>query len=167
VEPLESEPLELIPTPGHASDHHVVWDAERETLFAGDLFLGVKVRAAHPGEDPRQLARSVRTAAALRPKRMFDSHRGLVPEPVATLLAKADWLDDTIARIERLITQGWSDRAITRMILGREDAAHYMSRGALSKVNFVRAVRRGGGRKQEAHGTAVASSESRVASERL
>src|SRR5690242_9795753 len=47
--------LALLPTPGHASDHMVVWDAERETLFAGDLFLGVKVRAAHPGENVRQL----------------------------------------------------------------------------------------------------------------
>ena len=36
------------------------WDAERETVFGGDLFLGVRVRVAHPGEDPRQLARSVR-----------------------------------------------------------------------------------------------------------
>jgi glyoxylase-like metal-dependent hydrolase (beta-lactamase superfamily II) len=141
VQPLASDALHLIPTPGHASDHHVVWDAERETLFAGDLFLSVKVRAAHPGEDPRELARSVRTAAALRPKRMFDAHRGLVPDPVNALLAKADWLDETIATIERHVAEGWGDRAITRAVLGREDAAHYVSRGAMSKINLVRAVR--------------------------
>ena len=32
--------LELIPTPGHSTDHHIVWDAERRTIFGGDLFLG-------------------------------------------------------------------------------------------------------------------------------
>lgn len=144
VEPLASDALRLIATPGHAADHHVVWDAERETLFAGDLFLSVKVRAAHPGEDPRELARSVRAAAALGPRRMFDAHRGLVPDPVSALIAKADWLDETIAAIERRIAEGWSDRAIARDILGREDAAHYVSRGAMSKINFVRAVRGSG-----------------------
>ena len=63
-----SDALRLVPTPGHAPDHHVVWDAERETMFGGDLFLGVKVRAAHPDERPKQLARSLRHAASLRPR---------------------------------------------------------------------------------------------------
>lgn len=133
--------LEMIPAPGHSADHHVVWDAERETLFAGDLFLGVKVRAVHGGENPRTLARSVRAAAALGPRRVFDAHRGLVRDPVGSLNAKADWLDETIAAIERGIDAGRSDRAITRAVLGREASAHYVSNGGLSRINFVRAVR--------------------------
>lgn len=143
IEPFEPDGLALVPTPGHASDHMIVWDAERETLFAGDLFLSVKVRAAHPGEDLRQLVRSVRTAAALRPKRMFDAHRGLVPDPVASLEAKADWLEETIGVIEGRIARGWSDREIARAVLGREESAYYISRGQMSKINFVRAVRGG------------------------
>lgn len=136
-----SDALRLVPTPGHAPDHHVVWDAERETIFGGDLFLGVKVRAAHPDERPRELVRSLRHAAALRPRRFFDAHRGLVRDPVAALLAKADWLDDTIAAIERRIAEGWSNRAIARAVLGREDLAYYVSRGAMSRVMFVARVR--------------------------
>lgn len=136
-----SDALRLVPAPGHSADHHVVWDAEQETLFGGDLFLGVKVRMAHPAEDPRLLARSVRTIAALRPRRLFDAHRGLVANPVDALLAKADWLDETIAAIERGISAGKDDRTITREVLGREELAHYVSRGKMSRVNFVRAVR--------------------------
>lgn len=143
VTPLASDKLSLIATPGHTADHHVVWDAERGTLFAGDLFLGVKVRALHRHEDPRRTASSVRAAAALSPERMFDSHRGLVANPVALLLAKADWIDTTIAAIERRLAAGWSDRATTRDVLGREDAVYYVTKGALSKINFVRAVREG------------------------
>ncbi|MDQ3697597.1 MAG: MBL fold metallo-hydrolase [Gemmatimonadota bacterium] len=136
--------LALLHMPGHSADHHVVWDAEREVLFAGDLFLGVRVRAARPGEDPRALARSLRAAAALRPRELFCAHRGRVPDPVATLEAKADWTEATVAAIDGRIAQGWSDAAISREVLGREDVVGYITLGDLSRRNFVRAVRAGG-----------------------
>jgi glyoxylase-like metal-dependent hydrolase (beta-lactamase superfamily II) len=137
----ESGALRLVPAPGHSSDHHVVWDAERGTLVAGDLFLGVKVRAAHSGEQPRVLARTLREIAALGPTRLFDSHRGLVRDPVPQLLAKADWLDALIAEVDRRLSGGWTDRAIARELLGREELAHYVSRGRMSRINLVRALR--------------------------
>ncbi len=136
-----SDALRLVQTPGHAADHHVVWDAERETMFGGDLFLGVKVRAAHADERPRELVRSLRHAASLHPRRYFDAHRGLVRDPVSALLAKADWLEQTIDAIERRIEQGWSNRAIARAVLGREDVAYYVSRGAMSRIMLVSRVR--------------------------
>jgi glyoxylase-like metal-dependent hydrolase (beta-lactamase superfamily II) len=140
---LDPAPLALVATPGHSSDHHAVWDAERETLFAGDLFLGVRVRVAHPGENPRLLAASLRTAAALAPRRLFDAHRGPVRDPVALLTAKADWIDETVHAIERRLADGWSDHAVRREVLGREEWAGYVSRGDYSRTNFVRAVRAG------------------------
>lgn len=139
--PFESEDLRLVPTPGHAPDHHIVWDAERETVFGGDLFLGVKVRAAHHDARPRELVRSLRATAALRPHRFFDAHRGPVRHPVSALGAKADWLEDVIGAIERRIVQGWSDRAIARDVLGREALSYYLSHGAMSRITFVRQVR--------------------------
>jgi glyoxylase-like metal-dependent hydrolase (beta-lactamase superfamily II) len=142
VMPFQDATLQVIHTPGHTSDHHVVWDEERATLFSGDLFLGVKVRATFPDEDPRQLVSTLRRVAALRPERMFDAHRGAVPEPTSALLAKADWLDETIARIEEKIDAGWSDRAIRGHVLGRENAVGLISGGEYSKLTMVQAVRR-------------------------
>src|SRR5687768_15817331 len=144
--PLEPDGLELIATPGHSPDHHVVWDADRRVLFGGDLFLGVKVRVARPMEDPRALARSARRAATLQPRVLFDAHRGLVPNGSVMLSAKADWLEEMIGRIDALIAQGRSDRAITRAVLGREDLVALASRGDLCRLNFVRAVRATGAR---------------------
>jgi glyoxylase-like metal-dependent hydrolase (beta-lactamase superfamily II) len=141
VETHEPVGMELVHTPGHSPDHHVVWDPERETLFAGDLFLGVKVRVARPMEDPRALAQSVRRAAALRPAHLFDSHRGLLPNGADALRAKANWLDETIGAIDDRIARGWSDRVIAQALLGREDLVALVSRGDLSRLNFVRAVR--------------------------
>ena len=133
--------LRLVPAPGHSIDHHVVWDAERETVFSGDLFLGVKVRVAHESENVRTLAATLRAVANLRPVRLFDSHRGLVTSPVSQLLAKADWLDETIAAIDREIAAGRPDRLISDAVLGREDFTYYATQGSIGRINFVRSVR--------------------------
>jgi glyoxylase-like metal-dependent hydrolase (beta-lactamase superfamily II) len=142
LSPFEPAGLTLVHTPGHSRDHHIVWDVERETLFSGDLFLGVKVRVARPEEDPRLHVDSLRAVAALRPKRLFDGHRGPVDAPVAALTAKADWMEHIIDRIDRRLDAGWADRRIAREVMGREDLTYYFSAGDLSRVNFVRAVRR-------------------------
>jgi glyoxylase-like metal-dependent hydrolase (beta-lactamase superfamily II) len=141
IERFAHDALALVAAPGHSADHHVVWDAERETVFSGDLFLGVRVRVSHPGEDLRQLARTLRSIAALGPRRMFDAHRGLVRDPVGALLAKADWLDETIRRIDQLIADGHDDRTIRRAVLGPEPFVGLVSRGEYSHLAFVRNLR--------------------------
>ena len=143
VTPFESDRLILVAAPGHCSDHHVVWDEADGTLFGGDLYLGVKVRIAHPGEDPRLLARTLREVAALGPTRLFDAHRGFVANPVPLLRAKADWTEETIALIERHIAAGAPDATIVRELFGGESLPGYLSGGDYSRTNFVRAVRRG------------------------
>jgi endoribonuclease LACTB2 len=142
VMPFASDRIRVIHAPGHSADHQVVWDEGRGTLFSGDLFLGVKVRATFPDENPRQLVDTLRRVAALRPEQMFDAHRGLVHAPADALLAKADWLGEVIARIDAQIDAGWSDRAIQRHVLGREGAIGLISGGEYSKLMTVRAVRR-------------------------
>ena len=94
VEPFSHPSLALLPARGHSADHHVVWDAERGTMFGGDLFIGVKVRIAHPGEDIRGQVRALRAMAALQPSRFVDAHRGPLTRPVEQLLAKAAWLEE-------------------------------------------------------------------------
>lgn len=143
VTPFADDDLHLLPAPGHSVDHHVVWDASTGTLFGGDLYLGVKVRIAHPAEDPRVLAGTLRQVAALGPQRLFDAHRGFVPDPMPRLLAKADWTEETIAAIERRIAAGAPDAVIVRELFGGESLPGYLSGGDYSRINFVRAVRKG------------------------
>lgn len=140
--PFEDEDLVLVSAPGHSPDHHVVWDKREGTLYGGDLYLGVKVRVAHAGEDPRLLAATLRRIAALGATRLFDAHRGHVPNPSPLLTAKADWIDETVAAIEGRIAAGASDAAIVRELWGGESLPGYLSRGDYSRRNFVRAVRR-------------------------
>jgi hypothetical protein len=71
---------------------------------------------------------------------MFDAHRGLVADPAAALLAKADWMEETIARIDRRAGAGAPVRVIARELLGREDVAWWFSAGDYGRRNLVEAV---------------------------
>jgi glyoxylase-like metal-dependent hydrolase (beta-lactamase superfamily II) len=133
--------LRFVHTPGHSADHQVVWDPERATVFSGDLWLGVHARVMHEDEDPFQIVESLRVVHALRPKRMFDAHRGFVREPMAAIEAKIGFLEDTIAAVRAKIDAGWSDRAIVRRVFGGDETVAFVSRGEYSRTNFVRAVR--------------------------
>lgn len=137
---IDAPALAMIHTPGHSPDHHVIWDAERETLFSGDLFLGVKMRVLQVVEDPRAHVASLRAAIALRPKHVFDAHRGLLSDPIGLLTAKADWMEATVAAIERRLAEGWSHQAVAKDVLGKEGLLRYMSDGEYSHLNFVISV---------------------------
>ncbi len=138
---FEPSSLRGIHTPGHSPDHQVIWDDETGTLFSGDLWLGVHSRAVHASEDPYAIVESLRRVRALEPARMFDAHRGLVPNAAAALDAKIDWLTDTLAQIEERIAVGWSDREIVRRVLGGEERSGILSGGDYARRNLVRAVR--------------------------
>lgn len=140
VAPFAHPSLALLPALGHSPDHHVVWDAERETIFGGDLFIGVKVRLAHPGQDIRGEVRALRSVIALGPRRFFDAHRGLIGQPLDQLRAKAEWMEEMIGEIERRAGEGWSVRAIRDAVLGREDLTGWVSAGDYSRMNLVRSI---------------------------
>jgi len=132
--------LRMIATPGHSSDHHVVFDPETGTLFSADLWLGVKVRVMGATENPYEIISSLDRAIALEPSRMFDAHRGLVENPVLALTLKRDWLQETVGEIERRLDRGQSERAILREVLGGEELTAFFSQGEYARANLVRTV---------------------------
>jgi glyoxylase-like metal-dependent hydrolase (beta-lactamase superfamily II) len=152
ITPFVARGLRLIHLPGHSPDHHVVWDEQHGTLFAGDLFIGVKVRIAQEDEVIAEQIRSLRAAIALSPERVFCAHRGPLADPIQMLKAKADWLEEISGEMERLAGEGRSEREIAQHVLGREALVAYTSWGKLSKRNLVKAVLRSGGGNREAGG---------------
>jgi hypothetical protein len=140
--PFADDSFVLLHAPGHCDDHHVVWDANTDTLFAGDVFLGVKVRIAHADEDPRAQVASLRAMVARRPSRVFCMHRGLLPNGATMLAVKADWMEEMIGTIERLHAEGHSLDTIRRQVLGARNRTDVISRGDYSSINLVRAVLR-------------------------
>ena len=138
---FDPSPLQLIATPGHSADHHVVFDPETRTMFSGDLWLGIRVRVMGPYENPYELVRSLGHAIALAPLRMFDAHRGLVVTPVMALRAKRSWLQDRIGAVERALDAGVGERAIVKRLLDGEERTAFFSQGEYSRRNFVRNIK--------------------------
>lgn len=141
VTPFDPAPLALHHSPGHTADHHVVWDAQTRTLFAGDLFLGVAVRIAHHDEDLWASIDSLERIASLEPARMFCAHRGLVPDAAAALRAKAAWIRQMIETVAAAIHAGKTNDAIMRSVMGGESLTGWASRGEYSRRSFVWLVR--------------------------
>jgi len=139
---FDPAPLRLIHTPGHSTDHHVVFDESTRTLFSADLWLGVRVRIVGATENPYDIVDSLTKAIALEPRRMFDAHRGFIDNPVEALGAKRSWLQDTIGQIERRLDAGDSDDAILREVLGGEERTAFASQGEYSRRNLIRTVRK-------------------------
>jgi glyoxylase-like metal-dependent hydrolase (beta-lactamase superfamily II) len=132
--------LELVHAPGHSPDHHIVWDASTDTLFAGDLFLGVKVRVAHEDADARAELQTLRAMIERKPMRMFCAHRGYVEHPLDMLRAKADWTEQLIDEVERHTASGMSLTETARKLLGHPHSIHWFSRGEYSAIHLVRAI---------------------------
>lgn len=139
-EPVDHR-FELVPTPGHTEDHVAVWDPAGRIVFLGDLFLGVRACLMHPGEDPYALLDSVERVIALGPKEAFCAHRGRLHDPVATLSARARWLDRAIREVERLVDNDWEDGAAAFLALGTDRYVRAFTGGELSKRHFVAGVR--------------------------
>jgi glyoxylase-like metal-dependent hydrolase (beta-lactamase superfamily II) len=140
AQPLDPSPFEVLHTPGHSPDHHVVYDRATGTLFSGDLWLGVRVRIVGAAEDPYMILQSLDRAIALGPERMFDAHRGVVERPVLALRAKRGWLGDTLGELEHRLRRGDSPSQVLKEVLGGEERTAVFSQGEYSRRNLVQAV---------------------------
>ena len=141
ITPFTDDDLLLVPTPGHCSNHHAIWDAQTGTCFTGDLYLGVKVRIAHSYENPYAQVQSLRDIIAKNPARVFCSHRGFIENGVSMLQAKTDWLQELIGRAEHRFDEGRSDDEIRQELLGKLGSTHYFSFGDYSPRNLITAIR--------------------------
>ncbi len=142
-QPFVNDALALVYAPGHSPDHHVVWDTETRTLFAGDAFLGVRVRVAHRYENPREHVQSLRAMLACEPVRVFCAHRGLLRGGALLLAAKVNWMEEMIGRIEALHAEGRNVSEIRVALFGPRVSSDWISAGDYSSDNFVRCVLRG------------------------
>ena len=135
----------VIPTPGHAADHVVLFDPERRWLFSGDLFISPRVVYLRRVEDAWRHLDSLRRALELEPELLICSHAGTVENAVQALKRRIAHWEAVAERGRELVARGRSHRAVTRELLGREGWMTWISGGQFSKANLVRALLRGGG----------------------
>lgn len=66
--------LDVLPAPGHAPEHVVLWDAERRTALVGDCFLGAYFSSPNPDTDAREWIATLERLLELGPEVMVEGH---------------------------------------------------------------------------------------------
>jgi glyoxylase-like metal-dependent hydrolase (beta-lactamase superfamily II) len=85
--PAGNTELQIVPTPGHATDHLCFFDESTGDLYCGDLARigGSIVIPASKGGDLRKYLDSLNRVRALAPKRLLPGHGPIVDEPAALI----------------------------------------------------------------------------------
>jgi glyoxylase-like metal-dependent hydrolase (beta-lactamase superfamily II) len=138
--------LEVVPTPGHSVDHVCLFEPERGWLFTGDLFLAERLRYLRDDEDLTALIDSLRVVNQLPVREVYCAHRGPVRDGPGALRRKAEGLQSLRGRVLDLLRAGLPEPEIARRAVGSEGLITWITRGAFSARNFVRAVSRGAAR---------------------
>ncbi len=81
---LGGRSLTALHTPGHSPGHLCWWEAERRTLYAGDLLYAGKLDMFYPTTDPAAFLTSVRRVAGLPVKALWPGHHSLDVGPGLT-----------------------------------------------------------------------------------
>jgi len=139
--------FQVIHTPGHSEDMVVLLERERGWLFSSDLFLSRRLLYLQPEEDVYQIIASLERVLRYEFDVVFCSHRGRLDQGREALRSKLGHLKELEACVNDLRAKGWDERAIARLLLGREGWMTWFTGGHFSKRNLVRAFLRNHGRR--------------------
>lgn len=132
--------FQLIHTPGHCFDHHVLFEPDQRWLFSADLYLAERAKYLRTDEDLGQLMTSLRRVTGLEPEVVFCAHAGIIRDGTTALRRKIDYWQQLIENVHQLHGQGLSPRAIRDRLLGSEGWMTRVSLGHFSKLNLVNAA---------------------------
>jgi glyoxylase-like metal-dependent hydrolase (beta-lactamase superfamily II) len=136
--------LRATPTPGHAATHAVLLETQSGTLFAGDLIVSRGASAVMSHENPYLHAASLRRAAEIDARRLFNGHGLILDDPPSALRLKAQRIEEAAGTILELHDRGVENGEIVRRIFDHEgqrrDWVFILMTGAeFSRLCFVRA----------------------------
>ena len=135
--------LRAVPTPGHSRTHTAFFEEATGLLFAGDIFITGGVTAIMSHENPYQSIESLRRAAKLKPRRMFNGHGLTIDDPAEALMDKADKLEAAAQQVLEMHHQGASLRKIQNAVFKTGRAKDFLlvlfTGGEFSRRCFVKA----------------------------
>jgi glyoxylase-like metal-dependent hydrolase (beta-lactamase superfamily II) len=121
--PLEADGFTLTPihTPGHSKDHTVYLDKANGRLYAGDLFIGERIKFFRADEDMGAQIASLKRVLQEDFDALFCAHNPRPTKGREALQAKLAFLEELRGQVARLHGQGLSERQIVRRLDPRKD----------------------------------------------
>ena len=136
--------FDVVPTPGHCSDHVALVEPAQGWCFSGDLFASREPKAIRPEEDMGETARSMQKLVDLNTDELvlFTGSGNVVRDGREALRACIAYLKDLSLKAKQLAKQGLSASAIRDQIFGRETVLAGITEGDVSAENMVRSALR-------------------------
>jgi len=129
--------LKAISTPGHSEDMTCYYVPDRGWMFCGDLFISSRPTHLRSDENIHQEIQSLYRVLSFDFEVLFCGHRGIIPNGHQAIREKLNYLESLRDQVGGLHREGKSARAVTRILLGREDAMSWVTSFHFSKKNLV------------------------------
>ena len=140
---VESNRYKLVPvhTPGHSKDHTVFWEETNGWLFAGDLYLGQRIKFFRSDENIFDQIESLKKVLKLDFDALFCAHNPCPQKGKSKLKQKLQFLEDIVGQVQKLKDMGINHKAIfKRMDSGQDKWVKLMTMGNVSFVNMLRSA---------------------------
>ena len=134
--------FQVIYTPGHSPDHICLYEAEREWLFSGDLFVGGRERALSASADIWGMIASLKVIVRLPLSKLFPGGARVRENPSDEIQEKIEYLEALGGRVLDLHRKGLSADAIARAECGGPMFIEAFTLGHFSRRNLVRSYLR-------------------------
>lgn len=138
---IEAGSFEFLPihTPGHSKDHTVYLETGRGLLFAGDLYLGDRIKYFRVDENIVDQIRSLTKVLTYPFEGLMCAHNPRPKDGRRHIESKLNYLQDLYGEITGLFGRGYSTRRVIGMMKNREDRiVKLISMGNVSFANIVR-----------------------------
>ena len=130
-----------VETPGHSKDHIVLWEKQHGWLFAGDLYLGERIKYYRSDEHLRDQIASLKKVLKLEFDTLFCAHNPCLANGKTKVRNKLQFLEDLYGEVKSLATKGFSEKAIIKMLdPGKDRFIKWITLGNVSFANMVRSA---------------------------
>lgn len=136
----ERHTLSVLFTPGHSEDHVVFLDQQNGRLFAGDLYLGKKLKYILKHENIPLLTRSIEKTLQYDFDSLYCGHSGVVKNGKKALLSKYQFLTELQGQVKILREQGYSEWGIYRKFFEIKWMQEILTLGEASSRHIIRSI---------------------------
>jgi len=135
---FDSVQLEVVKTPGHSSDHIVLFDRENGRLFCGDAYIGGFEHSLRSDVDIYGVIDSYRVMLELPVKEAYPGTGNVVNNPLELFRHKVDYLETAGKRVKELIGMGLSESEVAQKLFGNDLRMRLFTSGHFSAINLVK-----------------------------
>ena len=115
---IETERFALTPikTPGHSKDHMVFLERRHGWMFAGDLYLGERIKYFRSDERLVDQIASLKNVLQSEFDALFCAHHPCLTNGNRRIKNKLQFLEDFYGQVKTLATKGFSEKAVTKAL---------------------------------------------------